>query len=278
MNGIKITPSLQCQKEIDTMLRNATRDTTKIRDFISKEKNELQKTELTTLFTATLNFAERFDGCNNDTMATLEFKKAAKLVFQMVANQKRGGRKIMFVLLSSPTSGLEEYYCSWWCTVRGLNGQSVRLMESYLKRLTLEIAAEEKVGATMAEVPTLNGKDAEVLTKKKIEMDVLKAVRDKIHPVDKVEGYSIATTGNSECFTMTVTLLKRNDDSGLVDHDQSVKEELPVPLFAHVVPKSEAARTAAERPVDTDGFWIDTSDDDQDFVQVPKMTPKGCIS
>ena len=76
-----------------------------------------------------------------------------------------------------------------------------------------------------------------------------------------------------------------NNDSGMGEqpatHDPSStpkepKTELPTPVVAHIVPKSEAPRKAADKVCDQDGFWIDSSDDENDFVQVAKLTPKGC--
>ena len=280
MSEIKVTPSLQSQREVDSMLRNVTRDTTKVREFIAREKNSLYRTELTKLFTATLSFAEKFDGCDSKAMSTLDFKKSALEVFQMVADQRRGGRKLMFVMLSSPTSGLDQNFCSWWPTVRGLDSSSTRLMECFLRKLSREIAAESDNNSS-APPPTLSEKDTEVMVRNKLESDVLKTVREKVNQnadwSAAMQGYSIVTTGDENEFSMTITLIKSKDDSGVGDNDESIKEELPVPVFAHVVPKSESSRQSAARPCDTDGFWVDTSDDEEQFVQISKMTPKGCF-
>ena len=244
MDEIQITPTLQSKRELDTMLRSVTRDLTKVREFVDKEKNNLYKIELTKILTATIQFADRYDGCSKEMMETIGFKKDALNVFRMIAGQRRGGRKILFVMLSSPTSGLDQHYCSWWCTIRGLDGASVRLMESYLKQLSLEIAAEVNVDDTTT--PVTEGVNSDKLIRKRIESDVLKTIREKVGPIEKVDGYSITTTGDNNDFTINVTILANNDDSGVADtemkNDAEVKPELPVPVVGHFVPKSEAGR------------------------------------
>ena len=278
MSEIQIIPTLQSQREIDTMPRSITRDCDKVREFISKEKNPIYKTELTKIFSQTLSFAEKYDGCTSDVMMTPAFKKDALATFTMIANQRRGGRKILFVLLSSPTSGLDQHYASWWPTVRGLDTSSVHLMESFLKRLSIEIAAEADGMDISFPPPTLSDKDAEVMWKKRLEFDILKIVREKVDGAEG-PGYSIASSGDATEFTMTVRLLKEHDDSGVGDNDSVVKKEMPTPVIAFNPPKSEAARTdSSARPVDKDGFWIDSSDNEDEFVQVAKMTPKGDLS
>ena len=285
MSDIQIMPNLQCQREIDCMLRNVTRDITKVREFIAKEKNELYKVELTKILTATLEFAEKYDGCSKATMETIEFKKSARLVFQKIAGQKRGGRKILFVMLSSPTSGLDTSFCSWWPTVRGLDGVAVRLMESYLKALTMEITAEADTDDLTVPVPVLTKEETSTFWKKRLLSDVTKTVKHQLDQVAKCKGYSIGTASDEDgsVFTMTVTFINAtSDDSGVREMDAIIpktpKAELPVPTVAHIVPKSEAARKeTSDKVCDQDGFWIETSDDEDDFVQVAKMTPKGCI-
>ena len=286
MSGIQVTPpTLQCQKELDTMLRNVTRDCDRVRTFISKEKNDLYRAELTKIFTATLQFAQKYDGCKQSVMGTVAFKKDALEMFTMISKQRRGGRKLLFVMLSSPTSGLDQQFASWWPTIRGMDSGAIKLMDSFLKRLSMEIAAEADI-SDATPPPTLNETDAEVLMKKKLVADVVKTVHEKFEQAAGFDGFSLATVGDGNEFTMTVTLIKRNDDSGVGDNlanvgDTSVKEapvkvELPAPIIAHLPPKSEAARASTEdRPLDQDGFWIDSSDD-ENFVQVA-MTPKGCF-
>ena len=280
-NEIQVLPALQSQKELDSLLRNMTRDTTRIREFIAKEKNDLYRTELTKIFSATMTFADKYDGCDKKVMDTLDFKKDARSVFQQVANQRRGGRKILFVMISSPTSGLDQHFVSWWPTVRGLDTASIRLMESFLKRLTIEITAEADVGDLSVSPPTLSENDTEVMWKKKLQSDVVKTVKEKLASSDGFEGYSLATVGNGDEFTITVTMIKRHDDSGVGDNvmsgNRDMKQEMPAPVFAFNPPKSEASRNdSSARPLDQDGFWID-SDSDNEFVQVANMTPKGCI-
>ena len=280
MSGIQVTPpTLQCQKELDTMLRNVTRDCDRVRTFISKEKNELYRAELTKIFTSTLSFAEKYDGCEQSVMSTVAFKKDALEMFTMISKQRRGGRKLLFVMLSSPTSGLDQHFASWWPTIRGMDSSAIRLMETFLKRLSMEIAAE--ADSLEAPVPTLTQNDTEEMMKKKLETDVVKTIREKIGQAADFDGFSLATVGDGTEFTMTVTTIKRANDSGVGDNsvnngDAEVKEELPMPIIAFNPPKSEAARKADERPLDQDGFWIDTSGDEEEFVQVA-MTPKGGI-
>ena len=286
MSDIQITPNLQCRKEIACMLRNVTRDVTKVREFIAKEKNELYKIELTKILTATIQFADQFDGCSKDVMETIEFKKAARSVFQKIANQRRGGRKILFVMLSSPTSGLDQQFCSWWPTVRGTDGAAVRLMESYLKSLTIEITAEADTDDLTVPPPAdLTEKETTELWKKRLLSDVNKTITAAIEKMGKCEGYSIGSANDEDgsVFSMTVSFLQpRGNDSGVHDPEANhsvpePKPELPTPTIAHVVPKSEAARKSdVQKLCDQDGFWIETDDDEEDFVQVAKLTPKGC--
>ena len=276
MNEIQITPSLQSKQEINSMLRNVTRDADKIREFISKEKNVLYREELTKLFTCTLRFAERYDGCDSNVMATVDFKKDAREVFSMVADQKRGGRKLMFVMLSSPTSGLEQHFCSWWPTIRGLDSSSMRLMESFLKKLSIDIAAEVEVGDVTTPAPTLSSKDTEEMVVKRLENDVVKVVKEKMATINRIEGFSITSSGDVNGFTIHVSLLRSNDDSGVGVNDAQVKEELPMPVIGHFPPKSESARGGKPRPTDAEGFWLDESSDEEDFVQVQaNLTPRG---
>ena len=281
MSGIQITPStLQGHKELDTMLRNLTRDCDRVREFISKEKNDLYRTELTRIFSATVGFADKYDGCTKQVMSSLDFKKDALDVFTLISKQRRGGRKILLVMLSSPTSGLDQQFVSWWPTIRGLEPSTIRLLESFLKQLSAEIAAEAEIAKSLAPLPTLSTSNAEVMMKSKLETDMLKTVREKIGHVTNFEGFSLVTVGDENEFTMTVTMLKNKDDSGVGDNlvpsgHAEVKEELPVPVIAHNPPKSEAARARADpRPEDQDGFWIDTSSEEDEFIQV-MMTPKG---
>ena len=219
------------------MLRNVTRDVTKVREFIAKEKNELYKIELTKILTATIQFADRFDGCSKATMETIEFKKEARSVFKQIANQRRGGRKILFVMLSSPTSGLDQQFCGWWPTVRGLDGVAVRLMESYLKALTIEITAEADTDDLTVPVPKLSEEDSVIMWKKRLLSDVTKTVKHQLDQIGQCEGYSIGTAVDEDgsVFTMTVSFLQpRSNDSGVVNEPvvgvpMEPKPELPLP-------------------------------------------------
>ena len=286
MSDIQITPTLQCQREIDCMLRNVTRDVDKVREFVAKEKNDLYRAELTKILSATLQFADRYDGCSKATMNTIEFKKEAKSVFQKIAGQRRGGRKILFVMLSSPTSGLDQQFAGWWPTVRGLDGVAVRMMESYLKSLTMDITAEADTDDLTVPAPILSKEDSQILWKKRLLSDVTKTVKFQLDQVTNCEGYSIGTASDEDgtVFTMTVTFINtKGDDSGVqvVDAAPPVtpKKELPTPMVAHVVPKSEASRDVKNDKIcDQDGFWIETDDDENDFIQIAKLTPKGCIN
>ena len=124
--------------------------------------------------------------------------------------------------------------------------------------------------------------------------DVTKAVKYQLDQIENCEGYSIGTANDEDgtVFTMTVSFINAssvgkafidatNNDSGLSETgnaQQKAKKELPAPTIAMVVPKSEAARKSTPAKVcDQDGFWIETDDDEDDFVQVAKMTPKGLI-
>ena len=191
-------------------------------------------------------------------------------------------------MLSSPTSGLDTSFCSWWPTVRGLDGVAVRLMESYLKELTLDITAEADTDDLSVPAPKLSEEDTVSFWKRRLLSDVMKTVKSQIDRIDRCGGYSIGCANDEDgtVFTMTVSLIEaHNNDSGMVEqpatHDPSStpkepKTELPTPTVAHIVPKSEAPRKAADKVCDQDGFWIDSSDDENDFVQVAKLTPKGC--
>ena len=70
-------------------------------------------------------------------------------------------------MLSSPTSGLDQQFVGWWPTIRGMDTSAIRLMESYLKKLSIEITAEAELADKPPMGPTLNQPDAEEMKKKK---------------------------------------------------------------------------------------------------------------
>ena len=71
---------LQVNKEIDSMLRNSTRDLKRLQDFCNREKNELYRRELQEILIHSWAVAEMFDGCNRKTLESMAFKERVRRV------------------------------------------------------------------------------------------------------------------------------------------------------------------------------------------------------
>ena len=74
---------LQGNKEIESMLRNSTRDLKRLQDFCNREKNELYRRELQEVLVRSWDLAEKFDGCDRKTLESVDFKESVNRVFSL---------------------------------------------------------------------------------------------------------------------------------------------------------------------------------------------------
>ena len=72
---------LQGNKEMESMLRNSTRDLKRLQDFCNREKNELYRRELQEVLVRSWALAEQFDGCDRKDLESVEFKESMKILF-----------------------------------------------------------------------------------------------------------------------------------------------------------------------------------------------------
>ena len=130
----------------------------------------------------------------------------AKDVFTAVSKQKRGGRKLLFSLISSPTCGMGRYHFCWWPTVRGIESSAVRLMESYVHNLNLEVSAEAEIEDMVAPIQNISDADASELLKKKIISDVSKSIKNRRKDIDKLNSFVITTEGGRDEIEIVISL------------------------------------------------------------------------
>ena len=199
----------------------------------------------------------------------------AKDVFSAIARQKRGGRKMLFAMITSPTCGMDRFHCCWWPTVRGIESAAVRLMESYVHSLGLDISAEASLEELQAITPpnaNLTDADASVLLKKKILADVKKSITERLSNVDMLNSFVITTEGGRDEIEIVISLnIQDNDDSAL---GELPVEKKPTPTVAFLPPKSEAGRDSKknQKPTDAEGFWF-SNEDEISFDELAQMSP-----
>ena len=279
----KLVP-FQNLKELDSMIKNATRDLKALKDFILKEKNAVIQVRLEKILIASWQLARRYDGCDKSVMETPEFRKECHEVFVLIAAQKRGGRKLFMNTTSSPISGLNQVHFTWWSTVRGYQGSTLRFMDNFMKQLapsTQESFSDSAISAGTSSNESLDISNPSWI-KQRLLKDVEKIIQEKMDEIGDMEGFGVGSSFNDDDnreFLLTITLIPKDNDVGDSDVDDNKKgnnNKNPVqkkePIVSHIVPKSESSRcaptasaeTAAGLPkpakvvpmeVDSDGFW-----------------------
>ena len=271
---------LQNMRELDSMVKNSTRDLKTLKDFVMKEKNPVVKTQLEQILISSWNLARKFDGCQKMVMESPEFRKECREVFLLISAQKRGGRKLFLNTTSSPVNGLDQVHFTWWSTVRVYQGATLRFMDDFIAKLSApptEPMSDSAISAGISSNESLDMSNPN-WCKNLLLKDVTKIISDKADEVGALNGFGIGSSFNegneSNIFTLTITLISRDrdDDSDVGDtrpgNQKELKREIP---FRSIIPKSESSRqdvvgimrdTPLVKPkssklmeTDEDGFW-----------------------
>ena len=151
---------------------------------------------------------------------------------------------------------MDNYYASYWPTIRGCDSSAMKLMEGFVNSLSLEISAATP--PPPQNVSPISSGVSPVL-KKQLLSDVDKTLKEKLKQAGDLNSFSISTSGDHNEFHMVIALNhQKENDSGLNDSGD-FKTHVP---FAFNPPKSEATQTEpAERPADSDGFWVSSDDE-----------------
>ena len=279
----------QSQKELDSMVKNATRDLKQLQDFVQKEKNQVIKAQLEGILISSWNLARKFDGCERSVMETAKFRKECREVFLLIAAQKRGGRKLFLNTTSSPVNGLDKVHFIWWSTVRAYQGSTLKFMDNFISNLAKPIQnnlSDSAISAETSSDGSINMSDPQWI-KIRLLTDVARIIRERMDDVGDLDGFGIGSADDEKnCFLLTITLIPREDmskargysDVGDNNSDNAnkseVKKEIP---FRGMIPKSESSRRSlgieneaapplprpkmddpmSDNPkdVDEDGFW-----------------------
>lgn len=273
----------QSHKELDSMIKNATRDLKSLKDFIAKEKNAVIKKQLEEILVASWKLARRYDGCGKSVTESEEFRKECRNVFLLIAAQKRGGRKLFINTTSSPVNGLDQVHFTWWATVRGYQGSTLRFMDDFVKNLAPRSDISLSDSALSAETSSngpLDMSDPSWI-KQRLLKDVEKIIQDKMDEIGELGGFGIGSSFNDgdNSFLLTITLIEKDEDFGDSDvGDKPVGQNgqrsvnKTEPKISHIIPKSETSRSdtvatvdpapSLPKPekkvpmeVDSDGFW-----------------------
>ena len=278
---------LQNRKELDSMIKNATRDLSALKDFVMKEKNVVIRLQLEQILVSSWDLARRFDGCQKVVLESEEFRKECRKVFLLISAQKRGGRKLFMNVTSCPVNGLNKVHFIWWSTVRGYQGSTLKFMDDFIADLakpTNPSLSDSAISAGAHSDDSIDMSDP-LWCKNRLLKDVARIISDKVDQTGDLSGFGIGSSfndnGNKNCFLLTITLIPRDDsdsdvgDISVGDRDTGAgnqngpKREIP---FQGMIPKSESSRldaglkveTAPPLPkpaspqpmeVDEDGFW-----------------------
>lgn len=291
----KLVP-FQNQKELDSMIKNATRDLASLKDFILKEKNENIRKQLEEILVASWTLARKYDGCRKIVMESPEFRKECREVFLLIAAQKRGGRKLFMNTTSSPVTGLNQMHFTWWSTVRGYQGSTLKFMDEFVQNLALPVNdpfSDSAISAGNTSNESLNVSDPSWI-KNRLLKDVEKIIQDEMDKTGDLGGFGIGSSFNDgeNSFLLTITLIPKDfNDSDVGDTDVDNSAQKKEPTVAHIVPKSESSRRTADtlvsetapplpKPVapvpmevDSDGFW--TKYDRELPLSAEKPSPQG---
>ena len=256
-------------RELDSMVKNSTRDLKTLKEFVMKEKNPVVKEQLEQILISSWNLARKFDGCQKSVMESPEFRKECRDVFLLISAQKRGGRKLFLNTTSSPINGLDTVHFKWWTTVRAYQGATLRFMDDFIAKLSAppaEPLSDSAISAGATSNDSLDMSDPN-WCKNLLLKDVAKIISDKVDEVGALNGFGIGSSFNegdeSNIFMLTITLISRDkDDSDIGDNNvgnggsnaktgtkKEPKKETP---FQSVIPKSESSR---QEPA---GIMIDT--------------------
>lgn len=275
----KLVP-FENSKELDSMIKNATRDLKSLKDFILKEKNMVIRLQLEQILIASWQLARRYDGCTKTVMETPDFRRECHGVFLLIAAQKRGGRKIFMNTTSSPVSGLNKVHFTWWSTVRGYQGSTLRFMDDFVKQLASP--SQESLSDSAISAGTLSSDSLDMSNpswiKQRLLKDVEKIIQEKMDEMGDMGGFGIGSSfddGDNRQFLLTITLIPKDEDLGnsdVGDNDSGDKNRTQKKGVSHIVPKSESSRCAPIAPaekaaslpkptkdvpmeVDSYGFW-----------------------
>ena len=265
---------LQSRKELDSMIKNSTRDLKLLKDFIQREKNPAIKKQLEGILVSSWALARKYDGCLRSVLRTDEFRKECREVFLLIIAQKRGGRKLFINTTSSPVSGLDVVHFTWWSTVRAYQGATLRYMDDFVDNLSKSDnnLSDSAISAGISSEESLNMNDPEWCNQRLLK-DVAGVIREKIDLTGALSGFGIRSSYQKNELLLTITLIPRDmsdQESGDSDvDDKKPKKEIP---FQSIIPKSESSRQKCEvkadatapiqepeSPVpmdmDDDGFW-----------------------
>ena len=294
-------PALTKKEELNKMLKNnnSTRDLSKLREYISREKNMLYRDELNRILVAAWNFAVKFDGFDRSDMMKPEFRRHAAEVFELISKQQRGGRKLFVTITASPIEGLDKFYFVFWPTIMGTNSNAVKQIKVFLdgfvkatnlngdqtenltsNELTVMESSSTSVPSTES-APFISEDEISSVLLNCLQRDIRKIVLNHAKDVKDLNGFAIGYGGMTDGrLNITVGFLTKEIDSVDVSPrpvERQPKEEKPVIVTANNIPKSESSR---EPPVtvmeDSDGF-IPSEDDENNFDNVVArlMSPKG---
>lgn len=282
---------LQSRKELDSMIKNSTRDLTLLKDFVQREKNPVIKQQLEQILVSSWKLARKYDGCQRSVLKTDEFRKECREVFLLIVAQKRGGRKLFLNTTSSPVNGLDVVHFTWWSTVRAYQGATLRYMDEFVENLSRNVDSDlgdSAISAGLGSEESLIMSDPEWCNQRLLK-DVARIVREKIEQTGALSGFGIGSSFHEENkeLLLTITLVPRdesdqeNGDSDVGDNqvgdsdvgDRNIgrrqKKEMP---FKFITPKSESSRQdkcpegdltapiqtpgpSEPMDVDADGFW-----------------------
>ena len=245
-NGSKRRLTVREESILSNMLNNLTRDKTTVAKHITGAARELQS-NLNTISYGIGLLMRDYDGQPAAVMKTRPFLKLAHRVFSFIQKQTVG-RKLFVVSVSSPITGFDTVYFSYYLTAKTVKPEDLRLMVPFMDHM-------------MADIEKLD----DVTTETTLDITPKPEVVEK--PAVKPFGNAIPKSLPPVPISPIVTAAMERPR--LIRQSTVVEE-----------PAEEPTEETTKKPqiVDGDGFWVDNeSNFSQEADEWNKNQKKGNI-
>ena len=122
-------------KMLRTTYNQITRDKGVVMDFIKQERDEKKRDKLWDLYRHASLFVQFYDGCTVEDRKKPSYYRSCEVVWKKMRDQNEGGRKLFLIMTSSPCYGFDTSFFAYQITIKGVNGNSLELLDPYLEHL-----------------------------------------------------------------------------------------------------------------------------------------------